>query len=151
MSKLAFKVGLFCAASGVIFVACAQQNHEVSVKTGSLTATYSEGQGAIPHDFPLPIYPQATVSGSMSAQDKSDKQDTRMLMLTVSDSVEKVSQYYQEKMKTDGWHIESTSTMGELANILATKEAMQANVIIAPDSPSGKTQITIAVTPKASS
>ena len=117
---------------------CANQK-DVSFKSGGMTQTIAEGKDAIPKDFPLPIYPGATTSGSVSASGKDD--ESQFLMLSTVDPIDKVSQFYQLQLKDKGWEIDSVNTEPKIVSIDAHKGTVQANALLADDS--GKTTISL--------
>jgi hypothetical protein len=107
-----------------------------------MTHTMAEGKDAVPKDFPLPLYAGAVPTGSVSAQGADDEQ-TKYLILSTSDSIDKVSEYYQGELKNTGWNIENVQVTPKLVSISATKKDkdLDSNVLIADDG--GKTTISL--------
>ena len=68
-----------------------------------------EGGLALPEGFPkdVPIYPGSTVSVSAAVQDGMH------VSLKTADASTKVAAFYKEKLKADGWQIESTMNTEE--------------------------------------
>jgi len=117
---------------------------EVSFKSGGMTHTFAEGQGSIPSNFSLPLYPNATTTGSVSAQDEKNREGSEFLILSSNDSLDKVSHYYQDNLKSNGWTVENTQNLPNLVNISAEKGEQDANVMLSND---GKiTTISLSVT-----
>jgi hypothetical protein len=97
-----------------------------------------------PKDFPLPIYPGATTSGSVSAGGE-DQEHSQFLMLSSNDSMDKISEYYQGQLKDKGWEIDKVDTSPKLVSIDAHKDKLQANAELVEDSDSDKTTISLQV------
>jgi hypothetical protein len=123
--------------------ACSSDNGEVSFKSGGITHTFSEGPGSIPKGFPLPLYPNSTTTGSVSADGGSDSERSKFLMLASKDSVEKVSRYYLDELKSSGWKVESPQSSGKLINLSASQADMEANIMVSGEA--GKTTISLSV------
>ncbi len=134
---------LVAAISAVSLSSCGNQK-EVSFKSGGMTHTFAEGQDAIPKDFPLPIYPGATTSGSVSAGGE-DQEHSQFLMLSSNDPMEKISEFYQAQLKDTGWEIDKVDTSPKLVSIDAHKDKLQANAEMVEDSDSDKTTISLQV------
>jgi hypothetical protein len=132
----------------IIATACAAtlagcgNDKEAVYKSGGMTHTLAEGKDAIPKDFPLPLYPNASSTGSVSAQGAGDEQ-TKYLMISTPDSLDKVSEYYQGELKNTGWEVGQVETSPKLVSISATKKSqdLDSNVMIAEDG--GKTTISL--------
>ncbi|MFX5122973.1 hypothetical protein ABTC78_19470, partial [Acinetobacter baumannii] len=62
---------------------------------------------------------------------------------TSADSIDKVSEYYQNELKTTGWNIENVQVTPKLVSISATKKDknLESNVLINDDG--GKTTISL--------
>lgn len=131
------------AISAVSLSSCGNQK-EVSFKSGGMTHTFAEGQDAIPKDFALPIYPGATTSGSVSAGGE-DQEHSQFLMLSSSDPMDKISEFYQSQLKDKGWEIDKVDTSPKLVSIDAHKDKLQANAELVEDSDSDKTTISLQV------
>jgi|688.fasta_scaffold424385_2 hypothetical protein len=134
---------LVTVISAVSLSSCGNQK-EVSFKSGGMTHTFAEGQDAVPKDFPLPIYPGATTSGSVSAGGE-DQEHSQFLMLSSNDSMDKISEFYQGQLKDKGWEIDKVDTSPKLVSIDAHKDKLQANAELVEDSDSDKTTISLQV------
>jgi hypothetical protein len=68
-----------------------------------------------------------------------------MLLLTTTDSIEKVSEYYQAEMPKGGWSVENVQTMPKLITIsgVMKDKKLESNVTINDDA--GKTTILLNV------
>ncbi|MBS2002563.1 MAG: hypothetical protein U0103_07955 [Candidatus Obscuribacterales bacterium] len=135
---------IFIAAFSVLSLSSCGNQKEVSFKSGGMTQTFAEGQDAIPKDFPLPIYPGATTSGSVSAGGE-DQEHSQFLMLSSNDSMDKISEFYQGQLKDKGWEIDKVDTSPKLVSIDAHKDKLQANAELVEDSDSDKTTISLQV------
>jgi hypothetical protein len=109
-----------------------------------MTHTLAQGSDALQKQFPLPVYPSSTPSGSVSAQGDENEQ-SKMLLLTTTDSIEKVSEYYQAEMPKGGWSVENVQTMPKLITIsgVMKDKKLESNVTINDDA--GKTTILLNV------
>jgi hypothetical protein len=133
------KALIVAALSPAILASCANQK-EVTYTSGGMTHTISEGKDAVPKNFPLPLYPDATTSGSVSA-DGQDQEQSQFLMLSTADSLDKVSEFYQSKLKDSGWQLDKVDAGDKLVSIDAHKDKVQANASLVDDG--GKTTISL--------
>lgn len=134
---------LSLALAAVALHGCSSGSGEVSFKSGGMTHTFAEGKGSIPRDFPLPVYPNATTTGSVSAEGGSGDEQSRFLMLATKDPLEKVSSYYDSALIAAGWKIEGRQSSGSLINLSASRGDLEANVMVSGES--GKTTISLSV------
>lgn len=128
----------------VLLSACGNKQ-EVSYKSGGMTQTVAEGQGSIPANFPLPIYPQASPTGSVSAQGQKGDEDSMFLILSTTDDINKVSDYYQKAFKADAWKLENSQTSPELVSLSVTKGNHDGSVTLSTDDSKKSTTISLAV------
>jgi hypothetical protein len=106
-----------------------------------MTQTFAEGKDAVPKNFLLPVYPGATATGSVSAEG-NDQEESKFLMLSTTDSLEKVSEYYQNTLRDKGWTVDKVDTEApKLVSISAHMKDTDANVMLADDG--GKTTISL--------
>jgi hypothetical protein len=126
-----------CAA--VTLSGCANNEKEVSFKSGGVTHVFTEGEAAKAGGFPLPLYPNATPTGKVQTNDDN----ASFMILSSPDKLEQVSSFYTNKLKVDGWTVNNTATMPQMVNISATKQDVEANVMLGVDN--DKTTITLAV------
>jgi hypothetical protein len=136
-------LAVLTAVAALTVSGCANNNKEVSFKSGGMTHTFAEGQGSVPKDFPLPIYPQASTTGSVSAQADQASDESKFLILSSDDPYDKVGAYYKKELASAGWTIETVQTLPKLINIAATKNPYDANVMLSNDG--AKTTISLAV------
>lgn len=119
-------------AQTLLLSACS--SNQVSYDSGGMTHTFSEGSAAVPPDFPLPIYPEAKATGSVSAEGQPGTENSRFLMLSSSDSVTKVSDFYRKELNERGWKIGQVDALGtEEVNISATNKEQEAGISISSD------------------
>lgn len=124
-------------------VSACGNNKEVSFDSGGMTHTMKVGEGSVPEDLKELVYPGATASGSQMANDdnKEVNDHAKYLNLSSSDSIEKVTAWYESTLKKTGWNIEKNETMGNLVTISGTLKDAEVAVNIADDS--GKTSIIV--------
>lgn len=120
---------------------CAHEN-EVSYESGGMTHTLTEGDGAIPQNFPLPIYPNSKTTGSVQAQGEKEEQ-SKFLMLSSVDPVDTVTKFYSHELTESGWNVSTNRTLPLLVNIGAKKDDLEASVMISGDGK--KTSISLGV------
>ncbi len=135
--------GMALLSATILLAGCGAGNKEISFTSGGMTHTFAEGQGSIPKDFPLPIYPKATTTGSVSAQGGDDAERSRFLMLSSTDPADRVSAFYVDQLKSRGWKVDTRQRTGNLVNLSAAREDMDANVMVSSEG--GKTTISLAV------
>lgn len=117
---------------------------EMESKEGKARLTASETAVAIPDTFPkdVPILKGAVARMTMS-QGK-----TEILHLAIPQSVAEVTKDYQEKLKAEGWTIESTMNTGDGAMLHAKKDDRVCVLIIGKDEDSGGSGVQLSVTGK---
>jgi hypothetical protein len=135
-----------CAA--ISLSSCGNNEKEVSFKSGGVTHTFSEGDAAKSSNFPLPLYPKATPTGSVTAKGDGDENSSFMI-LTSPDTLDAVSTFYSDKLKADGWTVNVTTKMPTMVNISASKKDVEGNVMLGIDD-ANKTTITLAVSKESS-
>ena len=64
-------------------------------------------------------------------------------MLSSEDPYDRVGDYYQQNLKSNGWKIDKVQTFPKLINIAASKGELDANVMLSSDGK--KTTISLAV------
>src|SRR3990167_2475852 len=126
-----------------LLTACTSSKKEVSFQSGGMTHTFAEGQGSVPSGFPLPVYPGSATTGSVSAEGAKDVEQTKFLMLSSADPVEKVSTFYQSQLKASGWTVESVQTFPKLVSISASRADLESNIMVSADI--NKTTISLSV------
>lgn len=136
---------LLTALSGSLLLTACGKQQEVSYKSSGVTQTLAEGQGSIPADFSLPIYPQSTPTGSVSAQGQKGKDDSTFLILSSADPVQKVSDYYQRQLKAGGWKLQNQQDSPDLVSLSVSKDDQDASVTISANEDKKSTTISLAV------
>jgi hypothetical protein len=114
--------------------------YEVVTKDGKATLTASDTEVAIPDTFPkdVPLLKGAVAKMSMT-QGKSE-----VLHLCVPGSIADVAKEYQDKLKAEGWEIESTVNMGDAAMLQARKGTRQCAAMVMKDDEGGSlVQLTV--------
>jgi hypothetical protein len=133
------KLTLALAAIAVFAAGCGNDK-EVSYKSAGMTHTFAEGKDAVPKDFALPLYPGAQPTGSVSAEGDGNEQSKYVILSTI-DPIDKVSDFYQDELKKQGWTLEPAQTMPKLISISGTLKGLDSNVMISDDG--GKTTISL--------
>ena len=111
-----------------------------------MTHTFAEGKDATKQGFALPIYPDAKPSGGVS--NTASAESSSFLLLSTPDSVDKVSEFYQQQLKKDGWEVAPTKVMPELMNIAAKKGEVEASVMVSGEDKSTSITLTVSRMPE---
>lgn len=104
-------------------------------KTGS---TVSIGENMeIPEDFPkdVPVYPGAKANSIMT----STTEKTANATLTSGDDAVKITKWYEEKFKGEGWTEENSSTINDVEVREYSKDQVKITLSIWPNKDEGKT------------
>jgi hypothetical protein len=132
---------LFMGALAIFTLGACSQDGSAKYESGGMTQTFAEGKEAVPKDFLLPVYPGATATGSVSAEG-AGQEESKFLMLSSTDSLDKVSDFYQNTLKDNGWTIDKVDTDApKVVSISAHMKNTEANVMLADDG--GKTTISL--------
>jgi len=139
---------LYFAAKSLAFLslvsllfACGN-SEQVVFKSSGVTQTFSEGKSAIPKDFESYVYPDATTSGSVSAEEANDEQ-SKFLMLSSKTTFDDVSKWYQDKLKSEHWKIVSNQEQSKVMTLTGSKDNTELSVMITEDS--GITNISLSI------
>lgn len=138
--SLAAKSLAFLSAVGMLF-ACGNSK-EVVFKSSGVTQTFAEGKSGIPKDFENYIYPDATTTGSVSAEGENDEQ-SKFLMLTSKTSPEIVSKWYRDKLKSEQWKMVNQPEQSKVTSITGCKNDTEFNVMVTEES--GTTSISLSI------
>ena len=113
--------------------------YEVTTKDGKATMTANEKGVAIPDTFPkdVPI-PKGAVARLNMSQGKA-----QILHLHVSGNVADVAKEYSDKLKGEGWEIETTMNMGDGSMLHAKKGNRQCVAMVAKDDAGSLIQLTV--------
>lgn len=117
---------------------------EVQGKDGKATIAMSDTKVAIPDTFPkdVPILKGAVPKLTMS-QGKSE-----ILHLMLPQGVAEVTKEYQEKLKAEGWTIESSMNTGDGSMIQAKKDDRICMVIVGKNEDGGGSGVQLTVAGK---
>lgn len=105
----------------------------VTFKSAGMTHTFN--QGDVTKELQPFVYPGATVIGSTSASD-NDGEQSAYLSLKSTDTLEKVSGWYEDTLKKDGWKLDSDDTMPRMINLSGHKEDFEIAVMMSEDNAS---------------
>jgi len=141
-SRLGLRLSLSLVVAGSLLGACGSSK-EVTFKSGGMTHTFAEGKSAVPQDFPLPVYPGAQATGSVSAQGEKSSDESQFLLLSSNDSAEKVRQFYEKELPSSGWKVATTQSMPKVISISASRDDLDASVMVSSEG--DKTIINIGV------
>jgi hypothetical protein len=119
---------LFCS---LVICGCGNQQ-QVSFKSGGMTQTFTEGKTAVPKEFETLVYPQATTTGSVSAEGDHEEQ-SKFLMLSSTSSTSTISKWYQEELAKQNWKVDKIQDIPKLISISGHKDDVEVNVMIAED------------------
>lgn len=113
--------------------------YEVTTKEGKTTVAASDAGVAIPTTFPkdVPILKGAVVEMAMT-QGK-----TELLHLRVPGNIADVTKNYQDKLKAEGWEIESSMNMGETSMLQAKKGNRRCAAVVAKDDTGTMVQLSV--------
>lgn len=146
---MSLSVRSFCAVVAITCAAlfslsgCGSNEKEVTFKSGGITQTFTDGTSTKTQDFPLPIYPNAKPTGEVQASNDGDE-NSKFLMLASNDKVEDITNFYDSKLKSDGWTVNTKLKEPQLVNLSATKNDLDASVMVSADA-DGKATISIAI------
>lgn len=117
---------------------------EMEGKDGKATFVASETKVDIPDTFPkdVPILKGAVPKLTMS-QGKSE-----VLHMVVSQGVAEVAKEYQEKLKAEGWTIETTMNMGDGSMIHAKKDDRVCSIVVGKNDDGSGAAVQLTVTSK---
>lgn len=127
------------ALAATVLSSCGSDK-QVSYNSGGVTQTFSDSDAAS-NNFPLPLYPNAKPAGAVDAKDGSE--DNHFMMLTSDDSIEKVRDFYTQKLQADGWTVEPNSFGGGLTKLDAHKKGLEASVMLAVDNKQTSISLTV--------
>lgn len=128
---LNFVFGLTFACVSCIFLSgCGRHHGEVTFQTDGVTQTLRQGQIALRTGFPLPIYPRAQPSGSVSATSNQDHEEDRYLMLFSNDKLSRVEDFYRNALSKGGWKLKSQQQYPGMVNMTAQKADQEAGVML---------------------
>ena len=101
-----------------------------------------KGNVPLPEGFPddVPVYPGAKVMTSAKTK------EGMTLVLTTSDPLQKAMEFYQGKLKTNGWDIQNTMNMPDGGMLSGTKEKRTCTLVV--NHSNDQTIITISVSEK---
>jgi hypothetical protein len=114
---------------------------KVKGKRGEEVRYSSGGAGvALPDGFPkdVAIYPKATVVTSATVE------KAMTAMLKTADSAQKAEAFYKDKLKENGWKIESSMNMPQGMMLHGKKESRSLTVVISAEANETMINLTVA-------
>ncbi len=136
---------LMIVTSCLLLAAC-NKSSEVSFQSGGMTQTFAEGGDATKQGFLLPIYPGATPSGGVEA--KGNAESSHFLLLNSPDPVNKISDFYQQQLKKDGWAITQQQMLPDLVNFAAKKDQLEASVMVSGEDKTSSITLSVSRAPE---
>lgn len=138
---------LLLAVASILLASCASSEHNVSYQSGGMTHTFVGGKEAGKADFLLPIYPNAKATGEVHA--KSEEEQNSFMMLSTSDPISKVSEYYLAELKKTGWTVSQQQVLPTLVNLNARKDKLEGSIMLSADDQKKVTiNLSVAVEPE---
>lgn len=124
-----------------------EKNGKINLKNkeGKTSAEFGENV-KLPKDFPkdIPIYKGEKIKTAMSTKD--DQGTAKLVTFEVSDSLEKVGDFYQKELNDSGYRISGTFSADKLTTFSAEKDNTKVVMSIAQDK--DKTIVSINVSEK---
>lgn len=108
---------------------CAPSQESVEFKSGEMTHVMTSGKSADRVNFPLPLYPAAEPTGTIAAQ-ANDDDSSRFMMLKSAEQVDPIFEFYDKKLTEAGWKVTKTNTLPTMKQLDASKDGLEANVMI---------------------
>jgi hypothetical protein len=98
-----------------------------------------EGGLALPEGFPkdVPIYPGSTIAVSAAVQNGMH------VSLKTADPSTKVAAFYKEKLKAEGWEIETTMNTEDSSMVVGKKDKRSVAVVAGRDSDGSTVNLTV--------
>ncbi|MDX2105717.1 MAG: hypothetical protein SFY67_04870 [Candidatus Melainabacteria bacterium] len=124
-------VPLALLATLVFFAGCTNQK-KVTYDSSGMTTTFSEDKNGVPGDLKPFIYPEAKLAGVSSAQDK-EGEEAKYLSMTSKDSMEKVTEWYTNALKSNGYTIDDDDEQPRSVNISGHKDKVEINITMAEE------------------
>ena len=112
---------------------------EIVTKDGKATMTAGDTGVAIPSTFPKDV---PILKGAMPKMTMSQGK-TELLHLQVPGSVADVAKEYQEKLKAEGWEIETMMNMGETSMVHAKKGGRKCAAMVMKDDAGTMVQLSV--------
>lgn len=136
------KVVLTFIVASILLCACSGGGQEVSYESGGMTHKFTDGKDATKAPFLLPIYPNAKATGEVQSEGNGD--DNSFMMLSSTDPVSKVAEYYKSELQKQGWTVNQQQMLPNLVNMSAKKEKLDGSIMLSGDD-SNKTTINLSV------
>lgn len=137
---------ILISVSSCLLLAGCGSSSEVSFQSGGMTHTMAEGGDATKQGFLLPIYPGAKPSGKVEA--KGNAESSHFLLLNSDDPVNKISDFYQQELKKDGWEISQQQVLPNLVNLAAKKDQLEASVMVSGEDKTSSITLSVSRAPE---
>jgi hypothetical protein len=108
-------------------------------KNGAKMKFAGEGGLALPEGFPkdVPVYPGSTVTMGITTKEGIQ------VALKTADPANKVATFYNEKLKGNGWSIETTMNTGDGSMVTAKKDKRTVVAVMSRDSDATTISLTV--------
>jgi hypothetical protein len=131
----------------VMLSACGSGDDKVSYQSGGLTHTFVSAKEASKQTFLLPLYPNAKTTGEVQAQGQEEQNS--FMILSTSDPVDKVTEYYLTELKKSGWIVSQQQVLPALVNLNARKDKLEGSIMLSADEHKQTTiNLSVAVEPE---
>lgn len=132
------KTATFTALIPLVCLACAACSppgtYTIKSQDGQATVNVNaEGGATYPAALPIEQYPSSKVLLNASNNGSASQSVSNMVQLTTSDAINTVAQFYQGKLGSGGWNIDSNMTVNGMSMLHATKGSDQLTIQIMPD------------------
>jgi len=125
----------------------ANEPREMKIKTEEGTLTLKKGEGALPADLGVPVYPGAKKKEDISLNMESGEtlQGVMTILLHSGDAIDDVLAFYKEKLKGKNPSIsEMNMANARMINIILENEPSTIHIALTEDKETGGTNIQIA-------
>ncbi len=102
-------------------------NDVVSYRSGEMTHAFAKNKRLISQKLPVPIYPNAKITGFV---ENEDKDEANYLIAQTSDPLAKVIEFYNNSLTSNNWSIENNTNIDQITSISCHKSDMDANIML---------------------
>lgn len=124
-------VPILVLGSLFVFSGCGNDK-KVTYDSSGMTTTFSQDKSGVPGDMKAFIYPEAKLAGMSSASDK-EGEEAKYLSMTSSDSMQKVTDWYTNALKSNGYTVDDDDEQPRSVNISGHKGKLEINITMAEE------------------